>query len=245
MELSATSWGSGMMMLEQAKEELQILEIQHPNRFDYLKLELKSFILLLQSQNLGPNSISLPTSSTATTQASSTSKKRKKCSAGVQRLKKMARGGQNNNNNRFQPLTPLSFGSTSAPKQVSMENLSSPFFLHSDDHPSLVFVSHSLTGSNYNTWSCAMLMALNAKNKLGFVDGSISRPNPNDPAVGLWSRCNSMVTSWLLNAISKEIGDSLLYLNSAHAIWTNLHNRFRQSNAPCIFQFKQQLQGLS
>ncbi|XP_057492049.1 uncharacterized protein LOC130777660 [Actinidia eriantha] len=71
------------MMIEQAKEELQILEGQHPNRFEYLKLELKSFISLHQSQNnnnmaFSPNSISLPVSSTATTQASSSSKKRKK-----------------------------------------------------------------------------------------------------------------------------------------------------------------------
>ncbi|KAL6321896.1 hypothetical protein AAG906_035604 [Vitis piasezkii] len=50
-----------------------------------------------------------------------------------------------------------------------------------------------------------------------------------------------MVTSCFLNAISKEIADSLLYLKSAHAIWADLHKRFHQSNAPRIFQIKQQL----
>ncbi|KAA8517802.1 hypothetical protein F0562_015276 [Nyssa sinensis] len=156
----------------------------------------------------------------------------------------MARSGQNNNNNRFQPLTSPSLSSTSAPEQVSIENLSSRFFLHSGDHPGLVLVSHSLIGSNFNTWSRVMLIALNAKNKLGFVDGSISQPSPNDLATRLWSRCNSMAASWLLNVVSKEIADSLLYLNSTHAVWTDLHDRFRQSNAPRIFQIKQQLQVL-
>ncbi len=62
------------MMEEQAKEELEILETQHPNRFKYLKLELESFIFLLQSQTTqlllpeNSTSTSFPTSSTATTQ---------------------------------------------------------------------------------------------------------------------------------------------------------------------------------
>ncbi|XP_059624632.1 uncharacterized protein LOC132267489 [Cornus florida] len=80
MEWSSTSWGSGTMMLEQAKEELQILETQYPNQFGYLKQELKSFIFLLESQNLGANSISLSTSSSVITQES-TAKKRRKISS--------------------------------------------------------------------------------------------------------------------------------------------------------------------
>ncbi|XP_059639738.1 uncharacterized protein LOC132282132 [Cornus florida] len=86
MEWSSTPRGCGMVMLDQAKEELQILEAQHPNKFGYLKLELKSFIFLLESQNLNANSNSLPTSSTATTQVSSTSRKRKKSTSDIQRV---------------------------------------------------------------------------------------------------------------------------------------------------------------
>ncbi|XP_024023054.1 uncharacterized protein LOC112092088 [Morus notabilis] len=152
----------------------------------------------------------------------------------------MARGGNNNtatnppatNNNHFLPLTP-------APDLSSIDGANSPFFLHTGDHPGLSLVSHALTGPNYNTWNRAMLMALNAKNKLCFVDGSIPQPPVTDPLAGIWSCCNNMVTSWLLNAVSKEIADSLLYLDSAHAVWTDLQERFRQSNAPRVFQIKQ------
>lgn len=97
MEWSETPWGNGKMMIEQAKEELQILEAQHPNRFEYLKLELKSFICLLQSQNptmLLSNqydNMVVCSSSTATTQASSTSKKRKK---GASERKRTEPGGK-------------------------------------------------------------------------------------------------------------------------------------------------------
>ena len=50
-----------------------------------------------------------------------------------------------------------------------------------------------------------------------------------------------MVISWLLNSISKEIAESIMYIGSAHEIWTDLCDRFCQSNAPRIFQLKKQL----
>ena len=89
-----------------------------------------------------------------------------------------------------------------------------------------------------------MLMALNAKHKLGFVNGLIYKPSSNNLLSSVWSRCNSMMTSWLLNSVSKEIVDSLLYLGNVEAVWTYLHERFYQINAPHIFQIKQQLQEL-
>ncbi|KAL7231128.1 hypothetical protein ACSBR2_009404 [Camellia fascicularis] len=95
--------GMEKKMIEQAEEELEILEAQHPNRFEYLKIELKSLIFLLHSQNItlsnnnnnfnksynflssSSNSILLPASSTATTQASSSNKKRKKRTSEMQK----------------------------------------------------------------------------------------------------------------------------------------------------------------
>ena len=56
-----------------------------------------------------------------------------------------------------------------------MKDTGSPFYLHNGDNPSLVLVSHNLTGSNYNTWSHVMLMVLIVKNKVGFINGSIDR----------------------------------------------------------------------
>ncbi|KAL5582411.1 hypothetical protein UlMin_014853 [Ulmus minor] len=88
-------------------------------------------------------------------------------------------------------------------------------------------------------------MALNAKNKLTFVDGSLSWPTATDLLAGPWSRCNSMVISWILNSVSKEIADSLLYHDSAVEVWRDLYERFHQNNGPRIFQLKQKLLGLT
>ena len=80
-----------------------------------------------------------------------------------------------------------------------MEDPRSPFFLH---HGPLI-------EDNYPTLARAMRMALDAKSKLGFVDGSHTKPSsPAD--ISLWERCNDMVLSWILNSIDKFIVDSLI-----------------------------------
>ena len=48
-----------------------------------------------------------------------------------------------------------------------------PYFLHPGESPGLVLVSTPLIESNYHFWSQAMIMALESKNKIGFVNGSI------------------------------------------------------------------------
>ncbi|KAI9165411.1 hypothetical protein LWI28_013668 [Acer negundo] len=79
----------------------------------------------------------------------------------------------------------------------SRSNISNPFFTHHSDHPGLVLISKPLTRDNYSTWKRAMTLALNSKNKLGFVNGSINAPSKTtDPeGYGAWSRCNDMVHS--------------------------------------------------
>ena len=49
-------------------------------------------------------------------------------------------------------------------------------FLHHGDSPGTILVSQPLSGDNYHTWSRSMIMALTAKNKVGFINGTISAP---------------------------------------------------------------------
>ncbi|XP_031280100.1 uncharacterized protein LOC116138529 [Pistacia vera] len=63
-----------------------------------------------------------------------------------------------------------------------------------------------------------MLIALSMKNKLGFVDGSISEP--------------------------KEISAGIIFASSAQEIWLDLRDRFQQRNEPRIFQLKRELMNL-
>ena len=55
-----------------------------------------------------------------------------------------------------------------------MEDPRSPFFLHHGESPGAILATQPLTEHNYPNWARAMLMALDAKSNLGFVDGSIT-----------------------------------------------------------------------
>jgi hypothetical protein len=44
------------------------------------------------------------------------------------------------------------------------------------------------------------------------------------------------VISWILNSISKDIAESVIYINTAEEMWLDLKDRFSQKNGPRIFQ---------
>ena len=89
----------------------------------------------------------------------------------------------------------------------------------------------------------AMILALNSKNKLGFVNGSIKAPLEETDLEGYatWSRCNNMVHSWIVNTLNPEIVDNVIYYSTAYEVWEDLRERFSQSNAHRIFEIQQDI----
>ncbi|XP_052183674.1 uncharacterized protein LOC127795805 [Diospyros lotus] len=69
--------------------------------------------------------------------------------------------------------------SSTSMSNSAIDDGSSPYLLHHSDSPGLLLVSQLLTGNNYASWRCAMLIALSIKNKPRFVNGLISRPSGN------------------------------------------------------------------
>ncbi|XP_030509254.2 uncharacterized protein LOC115723930 [Cannabis sativa] len=126
-----------------------------------------------------------------------------------------------------------------------LEDPTDPYYLHHGDNPSNVLVSQLLTGQdNYMSWSRAMQLAISVKNKLGFY-GTISTPMPSDSIMyNAWLRNNNIVISWILNSVSKEISSSILYDESAAAIWIDLKIRFQQRNGPHIYNLLKGLMNL-
>jgi hypothetical protein len=136
--------------------------------------------------------------------------------------------------------TVLQDSSSSSPH---IDNFSNPFFLHNGDSPGAFLVSQPLIGENYNTWSRSMTMALRAKNKLKFVDGTLTKPNDPDGAEA-WTRCNDMILSWILNSLSKEIAASVIYINTCSEMWMDLKERFSKKNRPRLFQLQKSISAL-
>ena len=89
-----------------------------------------------------------------------------------------------------------------------------------------------------------MAMALTMKNKISLIDGTIPRATQTDLLFNSWNRCNNMVTSWIINFVSKDITDSLMYIATSTEIWIDLRNRFRHNNAPRVFQLKKHFTAL-
>ncbi|XP_020878601.1 uncharacterized protein LOC110227696 [Arabidopsis lyrata subsp. lyrata] len=124
----------------------------------------------------------------------------------------------------------------------SIDQYENPFYLHSSDHAGLNLVSDRLTtGADFHSWRRSVRMALNVRNKLGFIDGTITKPSSDHRDFGSWSRCNDMVATWLMNSVCKKIGQSLLFISTAEGIWNNLLARFKQDDAPRVYEIEQRL----
>ncbi|XP_019248832.1 PREDICTED: uncharacterized protein LOC109228111 [Nicotiana attenuata] len=116
-----------------------------------------------------------------------------------------------------------------------------PLHLHSSDTPGMPLVSSPFDGRGFPGWKRSVLIAISAKNKLEFINGSCVEPKLDDKDYPLWSRCNDMVTSWLLNSLTKEIGDSVIYSRTAKDLWSSLEHRFGQSSGAKLYHLQKEI----
>jgi len=97
-------------------------------------------------------------------------------------------------------------------------------------------------GKNYELWERAMTTALKAKNKLGFITGSLKRPETtNDEDFGeshAWDMANSMLYSWIVNVIDPKLRMTISYYDTAKAMWDDLRKHYGMANTPKIHQLK-------
>ncbi|GJX20171.1 pyridoxal 5'-phosphate synthase-like subunit PDX1.2 [Tanacetum coccineum] len=84
-------------------------------------------------------------------------------------------------------------------------------------------------------------MALGAKLKLGFIDGSCPKPGVEDADLQRWIRCDYMVTCWILNYMVTELSKAFLYAQSACELWKEIAERYGHSNGPLIYQLEREL----
>jgi hypothetical protein len=54
-----------------------------------------------------------------------------------------------------------------------------------------------------------------------------------------------MVLSWILNSVSPGIANSVIFVDFASAMWSDLQERFSQSNGPRIFQLQKRISSLT
>ena len=118
-------------------------------------------------------------------------------------------------------------------------NLNDPLFLYPGENLGAVLTSQPLFGGgNYLAWARSMRKSLIAKNKLGFIDGSltISSPLVNSPTAAQdWIRANNMVGTWFINSVSPKLQASIINRHTTLEIWTDLKDPFSQGNGTKVF----------
>ena len=117
---------------------------------------------------------------------------------------------------------------------------SSPFFLGPQDRPGDFITPTRLTHENYADWAADIRLALLARRKFCFVDGTISSPvppcTPSD-----WQTLHAMLVSWITNTITPEVKSTLTKYSEASRLWAHLKQCFSIVNGPRIQQIKSSL----
>ena len=60
-----------------------------------------------------------------------------------------------------------------------------------------------------------------------------------------WQRCDDMVTSWILNSLTKEIADSVEYVSDSVELWKELEDRYDQTNGAKLYQIQKEINDLT
>ncbi|KAJ0843118.1 putative transcription factor interactor and regulator CCHC(Zn) family [Helianthus annuus] len=90
-----------------------------------------------------------------------------------------------------------------------------------------------------------MKLALMAKNKLGFIDGSCKRSTTDDVLASLWDRCNSIVLTWILNSVSDELYVGQVYSKLASEVWDDLKETYDKVDGSVVFGLFQKINPVS
>ncbi|KAL2230856.1 UNVERIFIED_CONTAM: hypothetical protein Sindi_1680000 [Sesamum indicum] len=114
-----------------------------------------------------------------------------------------------------------------------------------NDQPGILLVSAALNGNNYLAWARSIKIAIGARQKLGYIDGTHQKPTDNKEALESWKKNDYTGYSWILNSISKEIAEAFLYADSARDLWVELEMRFGESNGPLLYQIEREIASIS
>nr|GEU92583.1 hypothetical protein [Tanacetum cinerariifolium] len=120
-------------------------------------------------------------------------------------------------------------GSDGGMKKEGSPDINSPFYIHASDYPKQMHVNDTITDNNYTDWSQEMLNFLFAKNKAGFIDGTLMKPEKTATDYMAWMRCDAMVKGWLTTAMKKDIRSSVKHANIASEIWSDLRESYESN----------------
>lgn len=98
---------------------------------------------------------------------------------------------------------------------------------------------YKLNGQNYNLWSHAISIFIGGKGKEEYLSSEPAQPDEKNPNFKKWKVDNNMVMSWLLNAMTPEIGEQFMFYKTASEIWEAARDTFsNQDNTSALYEIK-------
>ena len=123
--------------------------------------------------------------------------------------------------------TSSSLSTTTAESNASVSN---PYFLHPSDNPGALITPVILKGDNYSEWATEFWNSVQAKQKIGFLDGSTIKPLTN-PELARWTAANSMIVGWIRTSIDPPVRSTVSHVPDAFLLWESLKSRFSVKNS--------------
>ena len=127
-------------------------------------------------------------------------------------------------------------GDDPPPPPPSQYLRSSPFFLSAGDKLGDYITPTRLRHDNYDDWAADIQMALEARHKFGFLDGTITKATLPYTSSD-WRQVNAMLVSWITNTIDPEVKATLSKFREASRLCYHLKTRFALVNGPRIQQY--------
>lgn len=81
-----------------------------------------------------------------------------------------------------------------------------------------------------------MLNSLWTKRKIGFVDGTLKRPNNKPEEEEKWDMVNSMIIGWIYSSVEVKLRPSISLVDNVKAMWESLKRWFSVSDDTRIHQ---------
>ncbi|XP_023737486.1 uncharacterized protein LOC111885459 [Lactuca sativa] len=121
-------------------------------------------------------------------------------------------------------------------------NFDDPLYVHPSDNTVTSVIIFKLLGTeNFRIWRSSMVRALKARNKLGFVDGTVSKPVKDPVKESKWERANAITCSWILGSISENLYANHACLESAYDLWNELNETYHKTDGSVIFNVHQKI----
>ncbi|GKE46675.1 ribonuclease H-like domain-containing protein, partial [Tanacetum coccineum] len=108
-----------------------------------------------------------------------------------------------------------------------------PLHVQNSDYTNSVIIPFKLLGTeNYRIWFDAVKLALQARNKYVFVDGTCLKESyaSSDVLSAQWDRCNAIVLTWIMNVGGSSVAD---YYHRLNSLWREFNALTKLPKCTC------------